>query len=654
MPRGLFMKSFATLSLLALLLTVSSSVAQRYTEVNIPTRVTDAAKKYLKADVYANDSTTPKPVILIQTPYNKLLYRLSLDNNGNNSGASVPYDSAKYNYVIVDWRGFYANKDAAMTQYNRGLDGYDIVEWIATQKWCNGKIGTWGGSALGMIQFQTAAQKPPHLVCAAPFIKDFQTKYTDYYYGGDFRKEHVESLEKLGFITTNAILALPIYNTTWRAVEEQSDMADQIRVPMFVCSGWFDHYPNDVLRAFNDLRTKSDLAVRNKHKLLFGPWEHSNIGRSKQGVLEFPEAESIPVQWGMEFFNYYLRDEENAWEAKPTVRYFQMGENQWHTTDSWQSVGTKKVALYLREQQRLSLNPPPITGVAIPPDSLYTDPKKPVPTIGGSRFSPFDRSVLTGPQEVQSLRERSDVLAYATEELSADVAMKGAVELKVYFSCNRRDADISVRLCDVYPDGRWIILGQGIQRLRFRNSLTSPQLLKPDNYDSARVTLQDIAMTFSKGHRIGILLSGSNYPMFELNLHNGGDMYKAGDTLSAITSILHDYASPSALYFETDATTSVPEEETKGATEGLLTGLTVSPQPCTVSGRVSFMLSAPAHLSIGVYDMLGRTIQTLFRGRAEQGRQDYTIDTGSIEPGVYLLKVESSTERVSHPLLIMR
>src|SRR5689334_19645940 len=106
--------------LLLLLLSCSITMAETWREVAIPTRVTNVAKKYLLADVYANDSTTAKPVILIQTPYNKALYRLAIGNQSPTSGASVPYDSAHYNYVTVDWRGFYANKSADSTQYNRG------------------------------------------------------------------------------------------------------------------------------------------------------------------------------------------------------------------------------------------------------------------------------------------------------------------------------------------------------------------------------------------------------------------------------------------------------------------------------------------------------------------------------------------------------
>ncbi|MFN8359729.1 MAG: CocE/NonD family hydrolase [Candidatus Kapaibacterium sp.] len=616
--------------------------AQNYREISIPTRVADVSKKYLLADVYASDSTTPKPVILIQTPYNKALYRLKLTTVSGQSGAGIPFDTAKYNYVIVDWRGFYANKAVDLTPPNRGQDGYDIVEWLATQKWCNGKIGTWGGSALGQIQFQTAAQKPPHLVCAAPFIKDFKTKYEDYYYGGDFRTEHVASLARLGFITEDLVLSHPLKDNVWKVGETQSDNSDQFSVPMFMCSGWFDHFPSDVLRAFNDIATKSAAGVRSKHKLLFGPWQHTAIGASKQGVLDFPGAEEIPTTMGMKFFDFYLRGENNDWESEPTVRYYQMGDNVWKATSSWLSVGTKTAKLYFREGHQLNLEAPPVNIKAVDPDTLIANAKIPVPTIGGSRFNPADRQMLTGPQEVQSLLERKDVLAYSTAPLVSELAITGTSRVKVQFTCNRTDADISVRLCDVYPDGRWIILTQGIQRLRLRRSLASEVLLTPNAPDSATIELNDLGITFKPGHKIGIILSGSNFPMFDVNLNSGGKMYQAGDSLTAQTLIFSTNSAPSVFEFTTDRVVSAVEDEQVLSENGLA----IYPNPAADEFTVDCGKS-PASGSIILTDILGN--QAL-RRELSMPSQRVTIGTSTLPSGVYTVQVwlgnQLHTERI--------
>ncbi|MBS1537228.1 MAG: CocE/NonD family hydrolase [Bacteroidetes bacterium] len=615
------------LLLLLFLIIPSLTHAQFYKDIPIPTRVADVSKKYLLADVYANDSTTPKPVILIQTPYNKLYYRLALATVIGQSGAGIPYDTSKYNYVFVDWRGFYANKDVDITPYNRGLDGYDIVEWIAIQPWCDGKIGTWGGSALGQIQFQTAAQKPPHLVCAAPFIKDFKTKYEDFYYGGVYRKEHIESLVKLGFTTEQLILSHPTYDNVWKITENQTDNADQFSVPMLVCSGWFDHYPSDVLRAFDDIITKSDPNVRDKHKLLFGPWQHTSLGFSKQGVLEFPDAQGQPTEMGMAFFGFYLRGEKTNWEGRPTVRYYQMGENTWKTVNNWKNVGSHTSTLYFREGKKLSFEEPPINIQAVPPDTLIADSKNPVPTIGGSLFNTTDKTIETGPQDVQSLLTRKDVLAYSTETIINDISITGKSRVKVKFTCNRTDADISVRLCDVYPDGRWVILTQGIKRLRFRRSLTSEILLTPNASDSATIELNDLGMTFLKGHKLGLILSGSNYPMFDINLNNGGKLYTAGDSLTAETLIFSTNGEPSVFEFESDKVVSVKENEIPIETETII----ISPNPTTDQLTVSFG-ELQSKGSISLIDILGN--QVLSQSFNDQTSQSI-ISTKLLPNGVY-------------------
>ncbi len=587
--------------LLLSVISVATSAAPIWREISIPTRAA-APKNMLVADLYANDSTTPKPVILIQTPYNKLFYRFSLASVLNNSGASVPYDSVHYNYVIVDWRGFYANKAMAITPYDRGLDGYDIVEWIAAQPWSNGKIGTWGGSALGFVQFQTAAQHPPHLVCAAPFIKDFATKYEDYYYGGVFRREHTESLERLGFASIPTVLSHPTLDNTWKLVQSQSDDASKYAVPMFLCSGWFDHFPDDVLRAFADLQRDSDPAVRSKHKLLFGPFEHSQVGQAEQGVLSFPDVEGLPSELGMQFFDHYLRGLSNGWELQPTVRYYQMGENRWKNATTWPLPNARLDTLYIHEAHALSTFPP-LDKKLTPPDTLGGDARHPVPTIGGSRFNPADKTILTGPQDIQALLSGPDQWHYQTDVLSSPLSISGESKLDLYLSSSTKDADLSARLCDVYPDGRWIILTQGIQRLRLRNSVSTEELMPLNDDQKVSVHFQNIAQTFLPGHRLGILLSTSNYPMFDLNLNDGGPMYTSGDTTRTRLSIQHDYPRPSAFIFNTAETIDAVENG-----ETVQNSIEIQPNPASQRTTLRLQLKEASAIQIRLTDMLGREV----------------------------------------------
>jgi len=148
-----------------------------------------------------------------------------------------------------------------------------------------------------------------------------------------------------------------------------------------------------------------------------------------------------------------------------------------------------------------------------------------------------------GPQDIRgAVESRPDVLTYSTAPLASDVEFAGPVSVQLFISCDRTDTDYAVRLCDVYPDGRSMILTQGIRRARLRNSLSTAELMNPGQTYLVTVELQNIAMTFPAGHRIRIDVTGSDYPHYDINLNNGGAMYQPGDTLLATSFIRRDAA----------------------------------------------------------------------------------------------------------------
>jgi putative CocE/NonD family hydrolase len=138
-----------------------ASAVLDWTEVQIP--MSDGQS--LAADYYLPEDWTSGPVILIQTPYNKNLVHLF----GLPLGVGYAQETSPYAFVILDWRGRFGSIDAAYVgSPTTGEDGFDAVEWVASQTWCDGNIGTWGPSALGRVQYETARQHPPHLKCIAP------------------------------------------------------------------------------------------------------------------------------------------------------------------------------------------------------------------------------------------------------------------------------------------------------------------------------------------------------------------------------------------------------------------------------------------------------------------------------------------------------
>ena len=589
----------------------------------------------LAADLYSTDTTMSKPVILIQTPYNKAFYRLGLKSLG---GSAFPYDTAKYHYVIMDWRGFYGSKDADVKGYDRGLDGYDAVEWIAAQRWSNGKVGTWGLSALGIIQFQTARHHPPHLVCAIPCVADYKTQYSDYFYGGVFRKEHVESLQKLGFLTTELITSQPMYNLVWRSVESGSDYPEQISVPMLLIGGWFDHYPDDVTRAFQDLSARSDSSVRGAHKIIFGPWTHGEIGLEKQGELSYPNAVDEARDAALQFFGYYLHQEKNGYPLRPPFRYYQLG------SDEWRDLGRDSSITPMTRRQYWLHSGGTLGGSAPTEQSasatIVYDPRDPSPSHGGARFNPTDPSAVPGPLDIRdAVESRPDALVFSTDPFIHELEIHGPVTATLIVSSDRLDTDMSVRLCDVFPDGRSMIMADGIRRGRFRTGVDRQVALLPGTPDTFRVELQNLGLSLQAGHRLRIVVSSSNYPRFDINLNNGGAMYTAGDTLIARNTVFFDATQQSHITFYTATTSSVV---TSASTRSPYIGLNY-PNPANASTTFPFEArQGSGSVTVLVTDVLGRMVAVLYAGDADAAPRNLIFDAASVPDGTYLCRVYSA------------
>ena len=644
-----------------------------WTPVDIPMR----DGKTLAADFYALDSTVVKPVILIQTPYNKVSYRhaSSLIDTSDTSGI---WNIRHYHFVILDWRGFNASLPADSLGYDRGLDGYDAVEWIAERPWCNGNVGTYGGSALGDIQFKTAKHQPPHLVCCAPFIKDFKTKYSDYYYGGVFRKQHTEALEGLGFITTDIILAHPTYGFVWEYIENVSDYPESLEVPMLLVSGWFDHYPNDCLRAFKDLRERSDPSVRSLHRMVMGPWAHGGMDKLSQGELEFPEAVDVSDDMVKIFFDHFLRGADNGFDATPALTFFQMGENIWFSADDWFDLADEADTLYLTFGGGLSSTVPSISSTF---DTIIYNPRDPSPSYGAACFDPRDPSVVIGPVDISdTVESRDDILIFSTDILSENLRICGSVAIELYISSNRLDTDFAARLCDVYPDGRSIILTDGIRRARFRNGFSDSdeELLTPDLVYLVPVELQEIAHTFLAGHRLRIDITSSDYPRFDMNLNNGGAMYIDGDTLIATNKIFMDSLRPSRVIISKSSTVDITDESSDDFIERpSFYSILAYPNPFNSAVRISvdcrgWINQTP---TVEIFDIAGRIVAEISVGEEHlltegkshgrvlpnDGRAHRPSPTtiiwspdASVGSGVYLISIKTGGNIYTKPVIYIK
>jgi len=494
--------------------------------------------KKLAADLYLpnSDPNVEWPTILIQTPYNRIFYRFD----------GLPLTTDDYAFVIVDWRGFWGSKNAATPNTNRGEDGYDCVEWIAQQSWSDGHVGTWGLSALGGVQWETAREQPPHLDACVPMVRDYFNHYEMYYPGGVLLEKHVAFLDDY-YGMGKVIYPHPTHDWLWRFWEGSTSYANKIGVPMLVVGGWYDYNPEGSVRSFNAIVSRSQSDVRDDHRLLMGPWRHGGIDKVEQGELKYPEAAGAHEEAALAFLDFWVRGVGEGLTGDP-VRWFDMGRHEWAQSSQWPPADASEKVVYLKANGVLSTNPPVVGSSST---KFPYDPERPSPTIGGALHKAFGEKDLGGPYDISvKVESRPDAIIFTIPVLPTDVTIAGPTVATLFASSDRRDTDFMVRLTDVYPDGRSMIITDGARRGRFRNGFDREKLMTPGEVYQIEVELADTAITFLKGHQIRIVISSSNWPRFQANPNDGGPLNNDHATLLvAHNRIYHDVDHPSHITF---------------------------------------------------------------------------------------------------------
>lgn len=603
----------------------------------------------LAADVYIPSGMTQGPVILVQTPYNRQLYRIG----GLPLGIGMNVNSSNYIFVVADWRGFYGSKKAAYAgSPDQATDGYYTVEWVASQSWSNGKVGTWGPSALGKVQFQTAKNNPPHLACICPLVAGPQFNYSEYFPNGDLRTEYVDQLDGLGFGLSPTLMAHPYYDVTWNFTEQLNFYPDSIRVPCFMVGGWYDHNIEVMLPFFTALQARSPMNVRDKHKLLMGPWVHgghgtAQVGTTVQGELNYPNASNKNDSVALMFFDHYLRNATNAWDQQGVITYYQMGQNAWQTTSSWPPPGTSDVKFYLHNGGGLDNVQPTQTSDSL---SFSYDPNDPSPTIGGPTLRmDLDQGPYDQRAEVES---RSDVLIYTTNTLVKDVVLKGQVKIRLRVSSDKFDTDFTIRLTDVYPDGRSMLVNDGVMRMRFRDGNTQAQvsMMTPGVVYDCDIDLPNTSLTFLAGHKIRIVVASSNYPRFNRNMNTGGNMYPANSLDSLVNPVTAKNTvfanSTNASYIVMPLVgynNSVPKTQVNKSQ------LHLSPNP---AGNILLVKSEALNsgAALHIFDCLGREVIVK---SVTESTNSFTLDVSSLPQGVYTILLQNPSGTTSQAFIKM-
>jgi putative CocE/NonD family hydrolase len=284
-----------------------------------------------------------------------------------------------------------------------------------------------------------------------------------------------------------------------------------------------------------------DPEIRNKQKILIGPWVH-DAGKRRVGELDFGEsAELNESELMIRWFDNQLKGTDNGANEEPPVRIFVMGENRWRFENEWPLARTDYQKYYFHSKGKAntlsgdgSMDTKMLKDMTV--DKFIYDPNDPVRTIGS--MGPFDQ---------RQVEIREDVLVYTTDLLKEDIEVTGPVNVVVYASSSARNTDFTAKLVDVYPDGRAIRICEGIIRADHRNPSIPPSNIKPGKIYNYTIDLWATSNVFKKSHQIRVEISSSNFPRFDRNLNTGN--YFATDTtiIKAEQIIYHSAEYPSCI-----------------------------------------------------------------------------------------------------------
>jgi predicted acyl esterase len=487
----------------------------------------------LATDVYLpGDGKGKYPVIVARTPYDK--------SRGSSALAAMAAKRG-YAFVIQDLRGrFESEGHHAIIFGNDGLgehqDGRDTLVWIARQPWCNGKIGSWGASALGITQNMAAPVAPDEL--KAQFVA---VAFSDYYrqaayQGGAFRTQLLERwLRGTGMIEKNlaTFVAHPRYDDFWKKLNSETQAA-KVRAPGVYLGGWYDIFLQGTINSFTAVHYHGGKGARGKCRLVIGPTGHGGFTE-----LKYPASAGRGPACGDVFawFDHVLLGKDNAISKEKAVHYYVMGDptdpkapgNYWRHVDDWPPP-SEPTLFYFHKGGMLAQEKPPEGNDS---RSYAYDPNDPVPNIGGQELG-----VPLGPKDQRRVEKRPDVLLFSTDVLKEPIEVTGRITARLYVSSDCPDTDFTVKLCDVYPDGRSMLVTDGILRARYHKSFEKESFLEPGKVYEMSVDLWSTSLVFNKGHRIRVAVSSSNSPRFEAN-PNTGKPFRADKETSVAKNTLH-------------------------------------------------------------------------------------------------------------------
>jgi putative CocE/NonD family hydrolase len=329
-------------------------------------------------------------------------------------------------------------------------------------------------------------------------------------------------------------------------------------VPSLWFMSWYDVSVGPNLALFNHVRHNAeDPEVAENQFAVVAPVTHCAYTRaSEETIVGERNVGDARLDYNgliYAWFDYWLKDEANGLtDTLPKVRYYTMGSNEWQTSATWPPEGAEMVTYYLDSDGnantlhgggRLTTRGP---GSQDNADSFTYDPMDPVTSYGGNVCC-MGGAIDAGAFDQRQVEERPDILVYTSEPLEEGIEVSGTIEITLYVSSDARDTDFTVKLIDVYPDGRAYNLDETIQRARYREGYEVQVFMEEGRVYELPVSPMSTSNYFAAGHRIRIEVSSSNFPRFTRNLNTGGNNYDEPEGVVAHNTVHHSRGYPSQI-----------------------------------------------------------------------------------------------------------
>ncbi len=494
----------------------------RHRHVDLPMR--DGVR--LATEIVTPPGQGPWPVVLMRTPYGRW----------RTTHYAKRYAGKGLAFVVQDLRGrgdsggkgTFPPADFTV-EIN---DSYDTVEWIADRDWCNGRVGMTGGSGHGMAAAMAYWSRAPHLVAVMPGNTAGHGKGYWLAHNG-VRRWTYDWIGHRGGSTADWPRPT-ICRFDADAWARRTGQAARDNPIVYACdTGWYDTFFQGPLDDFAAIARAGGKAY-----VVVSPRGHGGLSG-----LEFPRRRR-PV--GHPSLPAVLLDANTPWLDKPTLVYDLMGDvrdpnapgNEWRVVHRWPPPHTP-TPLFL-DGERLAPDRPQRAG-----RRAYTyNPNDPAPSLGGHYCYQGDK---TGPHDQRPLTRRDDVLTFLSKPLDAPLTITGPIQASLFIDSNAPDTLTVVKLVDVYPDGYQALIRESATMARFGTDPADPRPLKPGEVRELRIDLWDTAYAFAPGHRVGLLVTSSSDPAYEVHPNTFAPVRSMDDARPARNGVHFSPARPSRI-----------------------------------------------------------------------------------------------------------